>query len=123
MDLAKKEREAGELQSCFPSSFLATSAGGYVVSEIQGWKYLKGKRFRVCSFRVQSDFGIGEIYGQELWGRDESCNYCIVSVCSVALFTLAMAAAIFSSLSSVKLGPQWAGICNGMAAGVILAAS
>lgn len=49
-----------------------------------------------------------------------------VSVSTVALFTLAMAAA--TGLGAipfffVELGPQWAGICNGMAAGVMLAAS
>jgi zinc transporter ZupT len=49
-----------------------------------------------------------------------------VSVSTVALFTLAMAAA--TGLGAVpfffvELDPQWAGICNGMAAGVMLAAS
>ncbi|XP_062073091.1 putative zinc transporter At3g08650 [Humulus lupulus] len=49
-----------------------------------------------------------------------------VSVSTVALFTLAMAAA--TGLGAVpfffvELGPQWAGLCNGMAAGVMLAAS
>lgn len=49
-----------------------------------------------------------------------------VSVSTVALFTLAMAAA--TGLGAVpfffvELEPQWAGICNGMAAGVMLAAS
>ncbi|XP_057971613.1 putative zinc transporter At3g08650 [Malania oleifera] len=49
-----------------------------------------------------------------------------VSVATVALFTLAMAAA--TGLGAlpfffVELDPQWAGICNGMAAGVMLAAS
>lgn len=49
-----------------------------------------------------------------------------VSVLTVALFTLAMAAA--TGLGAipfffVELDPQWAGICNGMAAGVMLAAS
>ncbi|XP_057476428.1 putative zinc transporter At3g08650 [Actinidia eriantha] len=49
-----------------------------------------------------------------------------VSVLSVALLTLAMAAA--TGLGAVpfffvELDPQWAGICNGMAAGVMLAAS
>ncbi|XP_058210868.1 putative zinc transporter At3g08650 [Rhododendron vialii] len=49
-----------------------------------------------------------------------------VSVSSVALLTLAMAAA--TGLGAVpfffvELDPQWAGICNGMAAGVMLAAS
>ncbi|KAF3535304.1 hypothetical protein F2Q69_00024220 [Brassica cretica] len=48
------------------------------------------------------------------------------SVSTVVLFTLAMAAA--TGLGAVpfffvKLDPQWAGICNGMAAGVMLAAS
>lgn len=49
-----------------------------------------------------------------------------VSVSTVALFTLAMAAA--SGLGAVpfffvELDPQWSGVCNGMAAGVMLAAS
>ncbi|CAK9187443.1 unnamed protein product [Ilex paraguariensis] len=49
-----------------------------------------------------------------------------VSVVTVALFTLAMAAT--TGLGAipfffVELDPQWAGICNGMAAGVMLAAS
>lgn len=49
-----------------------------------------------------------------------------VSVSTVALFTLVMAAA--TGLGAVpfffvELDPQWAGICNGMAAGVMLAAS
>ncbi|KAL3651877.1 hypothetical protein CASFOL_004879 [Castilleja foliolosa] len=49
-----------------------------------------------------------------------------VSVLTVALFTMAMAAA--TGLGALpffflELDPQWAGICNGMAAGVMLAAS
>lgn len=49
-----------------------------------------------------------------------------VSVSTVAIFTLAMAAA--TGLGALpfffmELDPQWAGICNGMAAGVMLAAS
>ncbi|KAK9167872.1 hypothetical protein Syun_000012 [Stephania yunnanensis] len=49
-----------------------------------------------------------------------------VSVFTVAWFTLAMAAA--TGLGAlpfffVELDPQWAGLCNGMAAGVMLAAS
>ncbi|GFP87763.1 putative zinc transporter at3g08650 [Phtheirospermum japonicum] len=49
-----------------------------------------------------------------------------VSVSTVALFTMAMAAA--TGLGALpffflELDPQWAGICNGMAAGVMLAAS
>ncbi|KAG9452672.1 hypothetical protein H6P81_005576 [Aristolochia fimbriata] len=49
-----------------------------------------------------------------------------VSVATVAWFTLAMAAA--TGLGAVpfffvELEPQWAGVCNGMAAGVMLAAS
>lgn len=49
-----------------------------------------------------------------------------VSVSAVALFTLAMAGA--TGLGAVpfffvELDPRWAGICNGMAAGVMLAAS
>lgn len=49
-----------------------------------------------------------------------------VSVSTVAIFTLAMAAA--TGLGAipfffVELDAQWAGICNGMAAGVMLAAS
>lgn len=49
-----------------------------------------------------------------------------VSVATVALFTLAMAAASgFGAVPFffVELDPQWAGLCNGMAAGVMLAAS
>ncbi|KAK2981833.1 hypothetical protein RJ640_010350 [Escallonia rubra] len=49
-----------------------------------------------------------------------------VSVSTVALFTLAMAAV--TGLGAVpfffvEIDPQWAGICNGVAAGVMLAAS
>ena len=49
-----------------------------------------------------------------------------VSISTVGLFTLAMAAA--TGLGSlpfffVELDAQWAGICNGLAAGVMLAAS
>ena len=49
-----------------------------------------------------------------------------VSVSTVAVFTLAMAAA--TGLGAVpfffvELDPQWAGICNGMASGVMLSAS
>lgn len=49
-----------------------------------------------------------------------------VSVSTVAICTLAMAAA--TGLGALpfffmELDPQWAGICNGMAAGVMLAAS
>ncbi|CAN1357480.1 Putative zinc transporter At3g08650 [Linum perenne] len=49
-----------------------------------------------------------------------------VSISTVALFTLAMAAA--TGLGAlpfffIELDPQWAGLCNGMAAGVMLAAS
>lgn len=49
-----------------------------------------------------------------------------VSVSTVGWFTLAMAAA--TGLGAlpfffVELDPQWAGLCNGMAAGVMLAAS
>ncbi|XP_010553165.1 PREDICTED: putative zinc transporter At3g08650 [Tarenaya hassleriana] len=62
------------------------------------------------------DIGLGEKRG----------NHNKVSVSTVALFTLAMAAA--TGLGAVpfffvELDPQWAGICNGMAAGVMLAAS
>ncbi|MBA0628474.1 hypothetical protein Godav_023197 [Gossypium davidsonii] len=58
--------------------------------------------------------------------NDWKGSYSKVSVSTVMLFTLAMAAA--TGLGSVpfffvELDPQWAGICNGMAAGVMLAAS
>ncbi|GMP51583.1 hypothetical protein CsSME_00017754 [Camellia sinensis var. sinensis] len=49
-----------------------------------------------------------------------------VSVSTVAFLTLAMAVATgLGALQFffVELDPQWAGICNGMAAGVLLAAS
>ncbi|KAF2288000.1 hypothetical protein GH714_003830 [Hevea brasiliensis] len=57
---------------------------------------------------------------------DRKGNYDRVSISTVALFTLAMAAA--TGLGAVpfffvELDPQWAGLCNGMAAGVMLAAS
>ncbi|XP_010529948.1 PREDICTED: putative zinc transporter At3g08650 [Tarenaya hassleriana] len=53
-------------------------------------------------------------------------SYNRISVSTVALFTLAMASA--TGLGAlpfffVELDPQWAGLCNGMAAGVMLAAS
>ncbi|KAG8647887.1 putative zinc transporter At3g08650 [Manihot esculenta] len=57
---------------------------------------------------------------------DRKGSYNRVSISTVALFTLAMAAA--TGLGAVpfffvELDPQWAGLCNGMAAGVMLAAS
>ncbi|KAJ8748793.1 hypothetical protein K2173_011349 [Erythroxylum novogranatense] len=57
---------------------------------------------------------------------EQKGSYTRVSISTVALFTLAMAAA--TGLGAVpfffiELDPQWAGICNGMAAGVMLAAS
>ncbi|WCJ27872.1 ZIP metal ion transporter family [Euphorbia peplus] len=57
---------------------------------------------------------------------DKKGSYNRVSISTVALFTLAMAAA--TGLGAVpfffvELDPQWAGLCNGMAAGVMLAAS
>ncbi|KAF2306595.1 hypothetical protein GH714_019678 [Hevea brasiliensis] len=57
---------------------------------------------------------------------DRKSIYSRVSISTVALFTLAMAAA--TGLGAVpfffvQLDPQWAGLCNGMAAGVMLAAS
>uniref|UniRef100_M4FG28 Zinc transporter n=1 Tax=Brassica campestris TaxID=3711 RepID=M4FG28_BRACM len=63
------------------------------------------------------DIGMGEKRGS---------SHSKVSVSTVVLFTLAMAAA--TGLGAVpfffvELDPQWAGICNGMAAGVMLAAS
>ena len=57
---------------------------------------------------------------------DEGKDGSRVSVTTVALFTLAMAAASgFGAVPFffVELDPQWAGLCNGMAAGVMLAAS
>ena len=59
-------------------------------------------------------------------GENKRGSHNKVSVSTVALFTLAMAAA--TGLGAVpfffvELDPQWAGICNGMAAGVMLAAS
>jgi len=57
---------------------------------------------------------------------DEGKGGSKVSVTTVALFTLAMAAASgFGAVPFffVELDPQWAGLCNGMAAGVMLAAS
>lgn len=64
----------------------------------------------------KSDNGMGEL-------QDGNSR---VSVSTVAIFTVAMAAA--TGLGALpfffmELDPQWAGICNGMAAGVMLAAS
>ncbi|RHN69851.1 hypothetical protein MtrunA17_Chr3g0129251 [Medicago truncatula] len=68
--------------------------------------------------------------GAESSSKVDNCNTksgsSRVSVSTVALFTLAMAAA--TGLGAVpfffvELDPQWAGLCNGMAAGVMLAAS
>ncbi|PHT60534.1 putative zinc transporter [Capsicum baccatum] len=72
-----------------------------------------GKEFAIDSVSMD---GKGE------WTGDNTR----VSVSTVALFTLAMAAA--SGLGAVpfffvELDPQWSGVCNGMAAGVMLAAS
>lgn len=65
---------------------------------------------------------LGEVFVEEV--VDGKKNR--VSVTTVALFTLAMAAA--TGLGAlpfffVELDAEWAGICNGMAAGVMLAAS
>lgn len=70
---------------------------------------------RSFSFKDSND-GVGENKG----GNSK------VSVSTVALFTLAMAAA--TGLGAVpfffvELDPKWAGLCNGMAAGVMLSAS
>ncbi|KAF2587684.1 hypothetical protein F2Q70_00037602 [Brassica cretica] len=64
------------------------------------------------------DIGMGD--------QKRGSSHSKVSVSTVVLFTLAMAAA--TGLGAVpfffvELDPQWAGICNGMAAGVMLAAS
>lgn len=72
-----------------------------------------GKEFAIDSVSMD---GKGE------WTGDNTR----VSVSTVALFTLAMAAA--SGLGAVpfffvELDPEWSGVCNGMAAGVMLAAS
>ncbi|KAJ8565605.1 hypothetical protein K7X08_008181 [Anisodus acutangulus] len=68
--------------------------------------------------------GSGKEYGIDSVSMDGDNTR--VSVSTVALFTLAMAAA--SGLGAVpfffvELDPQWSGVCNGMAAGVMLAAS
>lgn len=65
-----------------------------------------------------------EHIGDEMGGWQDGNSR--VSVLTVAIFTLAMAAA--TGLGSLpfffmELDSQWAGICNGMAAGVMLAAS
>lgn len=74
--------------------------------------------------------GSGKEYGIDSVGMDGKGEWTgdntRVSVSTVALFTLAMAAA--SGLGAVpfffvELDPQWSGVCNGMAAGVMLAAS
>ncbi|CAI9269761.1 hypothetical protein Lser_V15G03943 [Lactuca serriola] len=72
---------------------------------------------------------LGEVFNtinEELDGKKSGNSNNRVSVTTVALFTLAMAAA--TGLGAlpfffVELDAQWAGICNGMAAGVMLAAS
>ncbi|CAN6469514.1 unnamed protein product [Victoria cruziana] len=69
-------------------------------------------------------FEIAGDFSDELKGRKSSSSR--VAVSTVAWLTLAMAAA--TGLGSVpfffvELEPQWAGLCNGMAAGVMLAAS
>lgn len=70
------------------------------------------------------EYGIDSVSmdGKGEWTGDNTR----VSVSTVALFTLAMAAS--SGLGAVpfffvELDPQWSGVCNGMAAGVMLAAS
>ncbi|XP_060217363.1 putative zinc transporter At3g08650 [Lycium barbarum] len=73
--------------------------------------------------------GSGKEYGIDsvsMDGKGEIGDNTRVSASTVALFTLAMAAA--SGLGAVpfffvELDPQWSGVCNGMAAGVMLAAS
>jgi len=69
---------------------------------------------------VENSLKLEDINGKKGGGSSR------VSVSTVALFTLAMAAA--TGLGAlpfffVELDPQWAGLCNGMAAGVMLAAS
>lgn len=70
---------------------------------------------------ILSSDGTSNEMGDERKGENNR-----VSVSTVAFFTLAMAAA--TGLGAlpfffVELDSQWAGICNGMAAGVMLAAS
>ncbi|XP_027106887.1 putative zinc transporter At3g08650 [Coffea arabica] len=69
--------------------------------------------------------GVEHAIGSDRTGKWKGGNS-RVSVSTVAIFTLAMAAA--TGLGAVpfffvELDPQWSGICNGMAAGVMLAAS
>lgn len=79
---------------------------------------------------VIDGIGTDNVFDSEVltngFGEKRKSDNSRVSVSTVALFTLAMAAA--TGLGAlpfffVELDPQWAGICNGMAAGVMLAAS
>ncbi|KAL6498666.1 hypothetical protein OROGR_028213 [Orobanche gracilis] len=74
---------------------------------------------------VERIFNSDKIVGEMGQGQS-GYNSIRVSVSTVAFLTLAMAAA--TGLGAVpffflELDPQWAGICNGMAAGVMLSAS
>lgn len=80
-------------------------------------------KLRVPTLENFNEFAVGT-GSVEFDGRKDGNGK--VSVLTVALCTLAMAAA--TGLGSVPfffvdLDPQWAGLCNGMAAGVMLAAS
>lgn len=76
--------------------------------------------FGCSNAELEQKLKLEEINGRKGGGSSR------VSVSTVALSTLAMAAA--TGLGALpffflQLGPQWAGLCNGMAAGVMLAAS
>jgi zinc transporter ZupT len=81
---------------------------------------------RTAPLRTAEDIVIDGSGTEDSFLGEKKSENVRVSVSTVALFTLAMAAA--TGLGAVpfffvELDSQWAGICNGMAAGVMLAAS
>lgn len=105
---------------------------GYVKAE--SGKVVGHQRLRVAPLKdfrndVTEGTGTKDMFSSETTSSDlnegKSGNS-RVSVTTVALFTLAMAAASgFGAIPFffVELDPQWEGLCNGMAAGVMIAAS
>ncbi|KAA8517616.1 hypothetical protein F0562_015090 [Nyssa sinensis] len=104
---------------------------GSVIAELEkeSSQQLRAPPLRNRGISVIDGTGTEEAFGSDstmhVLGERKGGNS-RVSVTTVALFTLAMAAA--TGLGAlpfffVELDPQWAGICNGMAAGVMLAAS
>lgn len=111
--------------------FILVALGNYVKAESNK---LDRQRIRVAPLKdfrndVTEGTGAKDVFSSETTSNilnEEKSGSSRVSVTTVALFTLAMAAASgFGAIPFffVELDPQWEGLCNGMAAGVMLAAS